>query len=91
MGSDGKHPMKLRSLAHCSPPAVRPRFLTDRGRYRSTAHGLGTPGIEHAKFQSENTSQKRKGYKCVRVGLGDGKNGCHFPQDNCKVHIHSQI
>ena len=44
MGSNGKRQMKLRSLAHHLPPAVR---------YWSAARGLGTPALEDAPKQKE--------------------------------------
>ena len=41
--SDGELQMKLRSLTHRSPPAVRPRSLTPRG--------LGTPAIKYPVYE----------------------------------------
>ena len=43
MRSDGEWQMKLRSLARCSPPAVRPGSQQTTDQYQSTAWGLGTP------------------------------------------------
>ena len=47
MGSDGERQMKLRSLTHRSPPAVRPRSQQDADRYWSVARSLGTPGLKY--------------------------------------------
>lgn len=45
--SYGEQQMKLPSVAHSSPPAVRPAS-EGRGKYGSVAQSLGTPAIEHS-------------------------------------------
>ena len=47
MGSDGEQQMRLSSLAHCSPPALRPGSQQAVDLYRSLAWGLGTPAISY--------------------------------------------
>ena len=41
--SDGERQMKLCPLTRCSPPAVRPGFVTGCGPAPVHARGLGTP------------------------------------------------